>query len=109
MLIHDFAAIGNRLFTLRKRAGMTQMEVAEAAGLAHRTYADIERGTANMRIESFLRICDALHVTPDELLTCKDDTPPLQQEEILHRLNTCSDKDRDTALRLLDVYLRSLE
>lgn len=108
MLIHDFAAIGNRLFTLRKRAGMTQMEVAEAAGLAHRTYADIERGTANMRIESFLRICDALHVTPDELLTCDEDAPSPQLESLLSKLSTCSDKERETALRLLDVYLQSL-
>lgn len=109
MLIHDFAAIGNRLFTLRKRAGMTQMEVAEAAGLAHRTYADIERGTANMRMESFLRICDALHVTPDELLTCDEEVSHPQLEDLLERLHACTEKEKDTALRLLEVYLHSLK
>ena len=46
MLIYDFHAIGNKLHALRKRMGMTQAEVAEAAGVADRTYADIERAFA---------------------------------------------------------------
>ena len=56
MLIYDFRAIGNRLLAIRRRQGLTQAEVAEAAGLADRTYADIERGTVNMRLETILRI-----------------------------------------------------
>ena len=72
MLIYDFSDIGNKLLAIRKRAGLTQVEVAEAAGLSNRTYADIERGTVNMRIETILRICDALHITPDEILTKED-------------------------------------
>ena len=47
MLIFDLHTIGNRLLMIRKRMGMTQAEVAEAAGLSDRTYADIERGTVN--------------------------------------------------------------
>ena len=63
MLIYDFRVIGNRLLAFRKKAGLTQIEVAEAAGLSDRTYADIERGSVNMRIETILRICDVLHIT----------------------------------------------
>lgn len=69
MLIFDLRTIGNKLLTIRKRMGMTQAEVAEAAGLSDRTYADIERGSVNMRTETILRICDVLHITPDEVLT----------------------------------------
>lgn len=108
MLIFDFAAIGNKLLAIRKRAGLTQVEVAEAAGLSNRTYADIERGTVNMRIETILRICDALHITPNEILTQKESQMIKKQEELIGRLNICSEKDRNTALELLDVYLRSL-
>ena len=108
MLIYDFADIGNRLYAIRKRAGMTQVEVAEAAGLSNRTYADIERGTVNMRIETILKICDALHITPDEILTKEESSLSRRQEELIERLNACNTKDRDTALRLLDIYLRSL-
>lgn len=109
MLITDLTSIGNRLYSYRRRLGMTQAEVAEAAGLSDRTYADIERGTVNMRIETMLRICDALHITPDEVLTEDAPTVAARQEALFARLNALSQKDRETALRLLEVYLQSLE
>lgn len=109
MLIYDFRAIGNKLLAIRRRQGLTQAEVAEAAGLADRTYADIERGTVNMRLETILRICQALHITLDEILTQERSAIAVRQEELIARLNACSEKDRDTALQLLEVYLRSLD
>ncbi len=109
MLIFDFRTIGNKLFAIRKRCGMTQLDVASAAGLSERTYADIERGSTNMRIETVLKICEALHITPDEILTEDSPTLAAKQEELLDRLNACSAKDKETALNLLGVYLRSLD
>lgn len=108
MLIFDSRKIGNKLFALRKRMGMTQAEVAEAADISDRTYADIERGTVNMRIDTVLKICGVLHITPDEILT--QDAPMLsaQAEELWSRLQSCSPKDQETALTLLSVYLESL-
>lgn len=108
MLIFDFTTIGNKLFSFRKRMGMTQAEVAEKAGLSDRTYADIERGTVNMRIETILRICEVLHITPDEILTDDNTAPTAKQDELFARLNSCSPKDKETALQLLSVYLQSL-
>ena len=109
MLITDLTTIGNKLFSYRKRLGMTQAEVAEAAGLSDRTYADIERGEANMRIETLLRICGVLHITPDEALTEDAPTVAARQEELWARMQALSSKDRETALCLLEVFLQSLE
>ena len=109
MLIHDLRAIGNKLYVIRKKSGLTQAEVAERADLSDRTYADIERGTVNMRVETVLRICDALHVTPDEILTQDRDSPAARKDEILARLSDCPPKEHETALRLLEVYLKSLD
>lgn len=109
MLLFDFHEIGNRLYSFRKRAGLTQAEVAEAAGLSDRTYADIERGSVNMRIETILRICGVLHITPDEILTADTTSAASHQTEIIDRLNACSPKDKETAFRLLDVFLKSLD
>ncbi len=108
MLIFDYRAIGNNLLAMRKRAGLTQAELAETAGLSDRTYADIERGNVNMRIETFLRICHALHVTPDEILTHEEDSFAEKQIDIFDKLNSCSPQEKRTALDLLTVYLRSL-
>lgn len=109
MLVSDLYSIGNKLLNIRRRMGLTQAEVAEAAGLSDRTYADIERGTVNMRIETILRICGALHITPDEILTEEDEPITARQNELIERLNACNAKDRETALKLLGIFLQSLE
>lgn len=108
MLIFDNRVVGNKLLTIRKRLGLPQTQVAEAAELSDRAYADIERGTVNMRMDTILRICRALRITPDEILTECPDQASLQQEELLQRLNACSPREKETALQLLWVYLRSL-
>ena len=109
MLIFDLRTIGTKLLTIRKRMGMTQAEVAEAAGLSDRTYADIERGSVNMRTETILRICSVLHITPDEILTEESASLAARQAELTERLTTCNPKDKETALQLLSVYLKSLD
>lgn len=108
MLVFDFQKIGGKLLAVRKRLGMTQMEVAEAAGMSDRAYADIERGLVNMRVETILRICRALHISPDEVLT--EDAPVLEQRqpELMERLEACSSREKETALSLLAVYFQSL-
>lgn len=109
MLIFEFGHIGNNLLAFRKKAGLTQSEVAERAGLSDRTYADIERGTVNMRIETVLKICDALNITPNEILTVSDEEKTVCREAVLDKLECCTDRERETALKLLNVYLDSLK
>jgi transcriptional regulator with XRE-family HTH domain len=107
MLIFDMRAIGNKLLAIRKKTVLTQAEVSEAAGLSDRTYADIERVSVNMRIDTILKICEALHITPDEILTETSSTE-YKQNELFEKLSLCSPKERETELNLLEVYLQSL-
>lgn len=109
MLLFDMRKIGNKLLAARKRSGMTQAEVAEHAGLSDRTYADIERGSVNMRTETILRICQVLHITPNEIFTEDDPNLSAQAEDLWAQLDRCSPQEKETALRLLSVYLQSLK
>lgn len=108
MLVFDFRAIGNKLLSIRKKAGLTQGEVAEAAGLSDRTYADIERGTVNMRIETILKICEAMGITPDVILTEENPSLAARQSELVEKLDKCTNAQKQTALELLSVYLNSV-
>lgn len=108
MLLFDFHSIGNKLLAIRKRLGLTQAEVAEAAGLSDRTYADIERGSVNMRLETILRICQALQITPDQVLTEEHTSLTMQKDEIFAKLDFCTPKEQETALAILNAYLQSL-
>ena len=108
MLIFDLQTVGNKLLAIRKKKGLTQAETAEAAVLSDRTYADIERGTVNMRVETLLRICRALNITPDDVLTDESSSLTALQEELFEKLSACSLKDRETALAILAIFLRSV-
>ena len=105
MLVFDSRAVGNKLLEIRKKRGLTQVELAEMAGLADRTYADIERGSANMRVETALRICEALQITPNEILTAEDHSLDVKREEVLKLLQTRSIKEQEVALNILSAYL----
>ena len=104
----DWYKIGNRLLAQRKALGLTQAEVAERAGLSDRTYADIERGSVNMRVETALRICRALGITPNDVLLEEDAALAAREEALLRELAQCSPREKRTVLGLLSTYLRSL-
>lgn len=108
MLVANMHIVGNKLYEIRKRSGLTRAEVAERANLSDRTYADIERGSSNMRAETLIGICNALHITPNEIFVDADAALDIHQEELFNRLNECSARERETALMLIEVYLNSL-
>ena len=108
MLISNLHHIGNNLYTIRKARGLTQAEVAEKAELSDRTYADIERGSVAMRVDSLLKICAALHITPNEILVDAE-IAPVTEQDIADAVKDCSQAEKETALKLLAVYLDSLK
>ena len=108
MLISNLKVIGNKLYEIRNRKIMTRAEVAEKAELSDRTYADIERGSTNMRIETLIKICGALGITPNDILI-EDNNIVITEAEIADRINDCSNNEKETALKLLNVYVDSLK
>ena len=62
-----------------------------------------------MRVETLLRICRVLKVTPDEILTYDEQTPAVEITQTLERLLDASSKTKETAARLISVYLDSLD
>lgn len=107
MLISDMHIIGNNLFSIRKTKGLTQSEVAELAELSDRTYADIERGSVSMRVDTLIKICNALQIMPNDIMV-ESDLPPLTPQDVTDRMNHCSPKEKETAMALLQIYLNSL-
>ncbi len=108
MLITDLLTIGNNLYNIRKAQGLTQANVAEKADLSDRAYADIERGNVTMRIDTLLKICVALHITPNDLLVADLDTTTITEQDIVERIQHCSNNEKETALKILQVYVNSL-
>lgn len=65
-------AIGNSVRHFRKKMGLSQEDLAEAAGL-HRTYVGmIERGEKNITVLSATRIAKALGVSLSALIRASE-------------------------------------
>lgn len=108
MLITDLTVLGARLREIRKSRKLSQTELATAAGISGKAYADIERGTSNMRVETMLRICQALHISPDEIFVDKGDQLTAQQEKLMHQLDGFSNRDKEQVFELLNIILKFL-
>ena len=108
MLVLDLHEIGNNLYKVRKAKCLTQAEVAEKADLSDRTYADIERGNVTMRVDSLLKICMALHITPNDILVA-DNNLDINEQDIVDAIKDCSNIEKETALKILSVYINSLK
>jgi transcriptional regulator with XRE-family HTH domain len=59
--------MGERLKRLRERAGLTQPQMAEAAGVPVSTLRQWEQGRRLPSLEGFIALADGLGVTLDEL------------------------------------------
>ena len=61
----DASYFGPRLKELRERAGLTQPQLAERAGLAKAGIANLEQGRTSPAWATVIALCKALAVTPD--------------------------------------------
>ena len=62
---HEFS---DRLRFCRRQRGLTQEQLAEAMGVSVAAVSKWELGRSYPDLDMLLRLCDALHATPDQLL-----------------------------------------
>ena len=89
--IHD--EIGTRIRQYRKRAGLTQEELALNAGLTVSFLGDIERDTKKPSIESLEKLLKALGISFQDFFDFEADIRPLKDCTALEKL-TLLLKDR---------------
>jgi transcriptional regulator with XRE-family HTH domain len=63
-----YREFGGLLRTHRRRAGLTQNQVAERVGLARTSITNIERGHQHVPLHQLFRLASAVGVQPAELL-----------------------------------------
>lgn len=103
MLILDIRQIGNKLYALRKSLGLNQAQVAELADLSDRAYADIERGNVTMRIDTMLKLCRVLRITPDTLFVAEDLS--CTKETLLESLGQCNEVQLKKVKQIIDILI----
>lgn len=110
---YDRIAVGERIRRKRIQIGLSQDELAERIDRATKYCSDIERGICGMSIETMLAISDILDMSLDFLMFGElDEEEQARQERdelaLAHLLSKCTDRERDYALRLLKLYIASM-
>ena len=83
----DYQLIGKRLAACRKARGLKQRDVCEAADINDKYLSNIEHARSIPSLEVLLRLCQALDVTPNEiLLNCYDAPQAQSARELAERI-----------------------
>ena len=98
-------ALANGMKRLRRRLGMTQAQLAEAAGLHVQYVSQVERGKRSPSMNSIDDLSKALGVTPAELFALGEgrrSSPVAESAEVIETLlSTWSPKDRERLATIL--------
>ena len=105
---YDRLAVGDRIRKKRIQLGFSQDEVAERIDRAPKYCSDIERGTCGMSTETMLAISECLDMSLDYMMFGEqtDEEASRQENDELAR---CSKQQRDYAIRLLKLYIASMQ
>jgi transcriptional regulator with XRE-family HTH domain len=94
--------IGSRIRTLRAANDLSQQKMAELAEISYKYLGEIERGQVNLSVEILIKISNALHVDPAEILAMKSsDNADLSRAKFL--LSELSEQDVKRAIDLLEA------
>lgn len=112
---YDRLAVGDRLRLKRTLLGYTQDEMAEKIDRAAKYYADIERGSCGMSVETLMALSTALDMPLDYIIYGKTTDNAEQKKHsdevtaIIEMLNHSSKRKQDYALRLLKLFLAACD
>ena len=105
MTEHDLTEsqlVGSRIRDARINRRMSQADLAAKANISLPHVSNIEKGKTSMKLETFIRIIEALQVSADSLL--RPDVPEvrsLYQSEFDELLADCSPKELDSILKIV--------
>jgi transcriptional regulator with XRE-family HTH domain len=106
----DDKAIARRLADIRKRRGVTQVELAERLRINQPLVSQYERGTIRMHASLVAALARVLRVSSDEILGLQPvkDNGPLTDRRFSRRIQKIeglSRRDKQALLRTMDRFL----
>ena len=103
-------AAGERLRLKRTLLGMTQEEMAERIDRVPKYYADIERGSCGMSVETLMALSHTLNMPMDYIREYGENSEKKHEDEIvavLDILDKCPQKQRASILKIIKIFISS--
>lgn len=106
----DLKAIGSRIKAAREKAGMTQEALSEVLELSPMHMSVIERGVKPTKLDTFVRIANALGVSADELLQdVVDHSTESRSGELYDMIIGLPENDQKKLLSMIKAYIDACE
>ena len=74
--------ISERIFCVMEQKNITQLELSKRTGIATSNISDWKKKKTNPKADCLLSICDALEITPEQLLTGKGIDPEYKDADM---------------------------
>ena len=106
--------ISERIFYMMEKKNMTQLELSKRTGIATSNISDWKKKKTNPKADCLLSICDALEITPEQLLTGKGIDPEYKDADyevtradirILKQIHSLGDEQ----YKRLMAYMKALQ
>lgn len=104
-----------RLIKLRKRRGLTQVQLAEAVGITRETLSNYELGRAHLNDDTIIRFVEILKTSADEILGLTKEsnmatgTASIRFVRRMQKIDELSPTDQKAILRTIDGFLNGVE
>ena len=82
MQVEKKMIISERIFYVMEQKNITQLELSRRTGIATSNISDWKKKKTNPKADCLLLICDALEITPDQLLTGKGIDPEYKDADM---------------------------
>ncbi len=96
--------MGRRIKSRRKELKITQSELAEALDLSNNHISSIETGNQKPSLDTFVKLCNTLKVTPDYLLLGSMHADNISQN-IIDSLRLCNPNDLELAKDFINLLV----
>ncbi|MDE7082495.1 MAG: helix-turn-helix transcriptional regulator [Clostridia bacterium] len=99
---NELMHIGQRIRAARQAKGMSQADLAYAAGIGLPHISDIELGKKQLSILTFAKIVEVLEVSADEILRANvPAVNQIYQNEFAQLLQDCSPVESESLLKIV--------
>lgn len=107
---YDRLAVGERLMERRKDLGWSRSFVAEKIGIVEKYYADIERGSCGMSVETLIALVKLYGFSMDALIYGSGKGKTVRRDDILIRtLENLPDPAQDCCLKMLYLFMEGIQ
>lgn len=103
----DYKVIGRRIKEARRKANLTQLEVAEELEVSVAFFSRIETGRSKVNLPRLIEIANTLKVDPCFLLTgCNTESKEYLNQELQEVLGKCTPEKKQFIVQVAELVAK---